>query len=707
MSRNTSLSELINYVSASSSGNVTVAPPASGFALEVFGTGRYSGALSGSSAAFTGALTGSNAVFSGILSGSNASFTGALTGTSATFSGNVSGSSATFSATANTYANGALKLNAYTGGTVSYLTSVGSLFALSVGGSTDHLLISSSGAATFSSTVTGAGVNLTAGNWLTFGNTNTVYSNGGVGFFLQQPDSSTPTTFRNSVGGSQMTVSTNGNVLIGKTNNTGNKLQVSDGTNMFNVDYDANGPYLTSVNNQNTVYKRFTYDASEHYFNISASTKMILTSGGNIGIGTTSPSNTLTIKNSNPAANGIDFQSYASTSVQGKIVFDQGDDTFNFTSTSAYAAGGIVFKTNSTERMRIANAGYVGVGLSAPKTSLQINAGSGAYPTLGTNSVNTLFVSRDDGKLGTYFGYATDGNGWIQQMRNDSATAYNLILQPVGGNVGIGTTSPTTYSLAGRHLELNDAGGGYAFYHCNTTSVKSFFATNESAGLSALFTFSNHPLTLGTNNTERMRITSGGNVLVGTTTDYGGKLQVSGGITINGSITNLGTGTGTYTQSVWYNNTTDQVLFENGRTTDSAAGTGRTVYFTWRGGPTVGGGVQLQHGTNAWAAYTSDARLKTVVANVDNGIEAIMKLNPIKYKWTKELETSRTVLGFTAQNVGEAIPEAMFKSWEDEELGDVLSYYQEYLTPYLVKAIQELKSELDTANARIQALENK
>jgi hypothetical protein len=196
---------------------------------------------------------------------------------------------------------------------------------------------------------------------------------------------------------------------------------------------------------------------------------------------------------------------------------------------------------------------------------------------------------------------------------------------------------------------------------------------------------------------ERMRITSGGNVLVGTTSDNGsGQLQVNSGIGINGSITNIATGTSTYTQSVWYNDTVNQCLFENARTTNDSAGTGRTVYFTWRGGPAYGGGVQLQHGANAWAAYTSDARLKTIIANVENGVDAVMKLNPVKYKWSKELETSRTVLGFTAQNVGDAIPEAVFASWKDDELGDVLSYYQEYITPYLVKAIQELKQELDT-----------
>jgi hypothetical protein len=192
---------------------------------------------------------------------------------------------------------------------------------------------------------------------------------------------------------------------------------------------------------------------------------------------------------------------------------------------------------------------------------------------------------------------------------------------------------------------------------------------------------------------------NGGNLSIGTTSDNGYKLNVNGSIygnsfiTINGQINNLGTGTGTYTQTVWYNDTGNQILFENARITDSASGTGRTVYFTWRGGPSVGGGVQLQHGANAWAAYTSDARMKTKVADVTNGLETINKLNPIKFKWTRELENSRTVTGFTAQNVGEAIPDAVFDSWHDDELGDVKSYYQDYLVPYLVKSIQELSAK--------------
>jgi len=48
-----------------------------------------------------------------------------------------------------------------------------------------------------------------------------------------------------------------------------------------------------------------------------------------------------------------------------------------------------------------------------------------------------------------YVGYADDGNSWIQTMRNDSANASNLVLQPVGGAVLVGTTVRVASSLLG------------------------------------------------------------------------------------------------------------------------------------------------------------------------------------------------------------------------------------------------------------------
>ncbi len=85
----------------------------------------------------------------------------------------------------------------------------------------------------------------------------------------------------------------------------------------------------------------------------------------------------------------------------------------------------------------------VGIGTTNPGRRLQITqAVDSAYPTLGT-AKGAFFIAGDTSLYGLYTGINTaDGNSWLQAMRNNSATAYNIILQPAGGNVGIGTTTP-------------------------------------------------------------------------------------------------------------------------------------------------------------------------------------------------------------------------------------------------------------------------
>jgi len=351
--------------------------------------------------------------------------------------------------------------------------------------------------------------------------------------------------------------------------------------------------------------------------------------------------------------------------------------------------GNIRFQYNGTNTL-IGQSGNVGIGTTSPLVKLQSSISTSGLPaTSGTTQTNGALRISSSATSGVLDFGINGSNNWIQSTDNtDLSQGYNLLLNPRGGNVGIGLTNPQGQLHINQEMVFSEVGYDTVRLH----KIQHQHSDGSSVNNNIRFLVSDGSGTTA----ERMRINGAGSVLVGTTSDNGnGIMQVNGNITFAGNITNYGTGTGTYTRGVWYYNSSDGIIFDNARTTDSSSGTGRTVYFTWRGGPSVGGGVQLIHGTNTWAPYTSDARLKTIVANVEDGIDAIMKLKPVKYKWTKELEKSITVLGFTAQNVGEAIPEAMFKSWKDEELGDVLSYRPEFLTPYLVKAIQELKAELD------------
>jgi len=121
-----------------------------------------------------------------------------------------------------------------------------------------------------------------------------------------------------------------------------------------------------------------------------------------------------------------------------------------------------------------------------------------------------------------------------------------------GGNVGIGCTDPTSINITGANypvLQIRDGVGdgqlrvggvgdgtvGLLLDYDNsgftTTTIRSLYgATSNDAALNidaGYITFRT-----GTSFSERMRITSGGNLLIGTTTDAGQKLQVNGSVKI-------------------------------------------------------------------------------------------------------------------------------------------------------------------------------
>ena len=97
------------------------------------------------------------------------------------------------------------------------------------------------------------------------------------------------------------------------------------------------------------------------------------------------------------------------------------------------------------------NGTNVGIGTTSPQSRLHITSPTEtAYPTLGQQK-GSFFLAGDNNLYGLMAGInASDGTFWMQSMRNDVATSYNIILNPVGGNVGIGTSSPTTL------LDVND-----------------------------------------------------------------------------------------------------------------------------------------------------------------------------------------------------------------------------------------------------------
>ena len=298
-----------------------------------------------------------------------------------------------------------------------------------------------------------------------------------------------------------------GSVGIGVSTAPTVTLQVySTGSSSSNITAEFwNGDYTTGARNfirlrnaanvgaTTSAYFGQGQDQKTYFYNndFSRPGDIVITNTGKVGINRSDSNYNLDVSDNTGGTLNISHRNSSATTCKCSALLFSGYDTIcgeklsgaivGESDTANYYGGHLKFLISGgniyaacqlTEAMRITSAGNVGIAMTIPKTVLSVNAGTGAYPTLGTNVVNSFMVSRNDSLVGTYFGYAGDGNGWIQQMRNDASVAYNLILQPVGGSVGIGATNPRTQLDIG---DIHDGIGGTTF--CSFLVAQGVWAT--------------------------------------------------------------------------------------------------------------------------------------------------------------------------------------------------------------------------------------
>ncbi len=324
-----------------------------------------------------------------------------------------------------------------------------------------------------------------------------------------------------------------GNVGIGVTDPVG-RLEVKnsgdDNGFEFLPAYSSNINLMNSYNRNTTTYYPLETRASYFMFKNGTSEAMRIDSNGNVGIGTSAP-----VNNSNRSTLGLQGVWGGQLDIMvGSTVHAQfGSDNFN-TGLSAriQSQDGIVFRTNgNNERMRIDSSGNVGIG-TVPDTdwysgvtALQIdNAGSisqngapngrlaialnakqtgSSYLTgweYQTTDEATQYLQIEGSHIwkNAASGTADTAITWSERMRIDSS-----------GNVGIGTSSPS--------YNLHVSGSEGILRLTSTSSGTNFDIGAGSAGQAFLFQRANSYMHFGTNNTERMRIDSSGNLLLGTT----------------------------------------------------------------------------------------------------------------------------------------------------------------------------------------------
>ena len=141
------------------------------------------------------------------------------------------------------------------------------------------------------------------------------------------------------------------------------------------------------------------------------------------------------------------FNDDSSSSARYATIGKNYDSPFDLKLTASNSASSvpIIFNTSSSsEAMRIDSSGNVGVGTDSPASPLAVMAESvSTVPAAGADSSH-FAVGKND-QYGTMIGTLGSGDGYIQQQRFDgTTTTYDLFVQPNGGNVGIGTSTPDT-----------------------------------------------------------------------------------------------------------------------------------------------------------------------------------------------------------------------------------------------------------------------
>jgi len=351
------------------------------------------------------------------------------------------------------------------------------------------------------------------------------------------------------------------------------------------------------------------------------------------------------------------------------------------------AADTIGFAEGGVEAMRLDSGGNLGLGVtpSAWATYKAMEVGGSALSLMGGTS-GTIFGSVGvnwyfDGTnrvykntaAATYYNQSNGAHSWHNAA---SGTAGNTISFTQAMTLDASANLITSGDI---YLGGTSTGGAKAAIQYNSIGTVIIQADPNNAGASSIISFN-------VDGSEKARITSGGDLLVGTTSQLG-----SATFTLVGSLgayfrANGGAGNeplnlhNTATSGTIY-----QINFRDGSSATS------------RGSVTT-------NGTGTAYNTTSDYRLKHDIQPMTGALAKVQQLKPVTYKWNADDSQSQ---GFIAHELQEVVPECVTgeKDAVDED-GNIKpqGIDTSFLVATLTAAIQELKALVDTQANTITTL---
>ena len=508
-----------------------------------------------------------------------------------------------------------------------------------------------------------------------------------------------PLTFFTN-GSEQARIDTSGNLGIGTTTPRGNldvgTATASAITRSIHLGYSAADFYGFRLTNFNTAA---SFGAGNFLIQRGTTAAWVddfaIDNNGNVGIGTTSPTNTAGFSRQLQIEGTTAALTLSGTTGTGKY-------TLGVPGTNAL---GLWDNTASAYRWYLDSSGKLGIGTTAPYSQLHLTGdvtmGSGtnarpalkitnwgysaSYRALLIGSSNTTYTTANTGAVTVCFNYdpSINGNGAFSGdgreiifrrgtrfvTPNSSDNAYNLTnLVLYDSSVGIGTDAPAgLWSGDERVLHLSSSGGTAAGIRISSVNATAEFFSSAGSIEWGLYSSSASPFTIYTNNTERARIHAGGGMTVGGATDDGVLTSIqTSATTVQFSLRDdTNTRRAIFLGNGYYGYQWAQNIYSNG---------GKAFTFGNASGTEVGS-IVINSGGVAYNT-TSDYRLKDNPQPLTGSGAFIDAIQPKTWTWKN---TGEKGVGMIAHELAEVSPLSVSGEKDAMRLDLVLDESGEYI----------------------------